>query len=259
MGDPVRSVASARRYERAGGDNSISSMRVPVRVPVGALCFPGSGSDGCDARIAVLAPAGATCASRSTGGRHAAGICRPGADPGICAAALRSMTAMRGSLPARPSEDATTVRYGQREIRPVVIVNAGLLAVSAAGLTGAALVDSEVAAWILGAVFGPCALSALLAPIAAVAERGRRFVFDATGWWWYGQEGDTLVTWESLAGVCIYSTGDAAVVPRTATLELFPAGLRPRPPRAVALCTGRRPARRWSPEAALPDRRELAG
>lgn len=129
-----------------------------------------------------------------------------------------------GSLPARPSEDATAVRYGQREVRPSLIYDACFLAVSAAGLTGAALVDNNVASWILGAVFGLLALDALLIPIAVVAERDHRFVFDATGWWWFGPEGETLLTWESLAGVCVCSTGDAAVVSRTATLELFPRG-----------------------------------
>lgn len=51
-----------------------------------------------------------------------------------------------------------------------------------------------------------------------------RFVFDATGWWWFSLVGDTLLTWDSLAGVCICSTGDAAVEYSTATLELFPGG-----------------------------------
>jgi hypothetical protein len=129
-----------------------------------------------------------------------------------------------GSLPARPSEDATAVRYGQREVRPGLIVAASFLAVSAAGLTGAALADNNVASWILGVVFGPPAFIGLVLPIVAVAERDHRFVFDATAWWWFGSEGDTLLTWESLAGACVYSTGDAAVVSRTATLELFPRG-----------------------------------
>jgi len=129
-----------------------------------------------------------------------------------------------GSLPARPSEDATAVRYGQREVRPDLIYAASFLAVSGAGLAGAALVDSDVVSWILGVVFGPLAFMGLILPIVSVAERDHRFVFDATGWWWFGPEGKTLLTWESLAGVCICSSGDAAVVARTATLELFPRG-----------------------------------
>ncbi|WP_369248445.1 hypothetical protein [Streptomyces sp. R41] len=129
-----------------------------------------------------------------------------------------------GSLPARPSNDATAVRYGQRDVRPGLITTAYLLVVAAAGLTGAALVDSNVASWILGAVVSPYALVGLVLPVVTVAERDDRFVFDATGWWWFSSKGDTLLTWESLAGVCIYSTGDAAVDYGTATLELFPRG-----------------------------------
>ena len=132
-----------------------------------------------------------------------------------------------GSLPARPSEDATDIRYGQREVRTCLITAAGCLAVSAPALVVAALVDSSLIAWILGAVFGLVALEGLLLPLAALAERRHRFVFDASGWWWIGPTpGTTPLTWESLTGVCIYSTGDAAGNPSTATLELFPrAGL----------------------------------
>jgi hypothetical protein len=129
-----------------------------------------------------------------------------------------------GSLPGRPSEDATVVRYGQREIRGCLAVAAGCLTVSAPALVAAALVDSRLVTWVLCIVFALPALTGLVLPLAALAERNHRFVFDATGWWWFGHEQDTLLTWKSLAGVCIHSTGDATSRTSTTTLEFFPRG-----------------------------------
>ncbi|MFD5818429.1 hypothetical protein [Streptomyces sp. NPDC127038] len=129
-----------------------------------------------------------------------------------------------GSLPERPSKDATAVPYGRREARTCVVVASVSLGVAAAGLTGAALVDGAAARWTLVVGGGLVALFGVLMLIAAVVELEDRFVFDATGWWWFGSAGDTLLTWDSLAGVCVHSTGDAAVVGGTATLELFPHG-----------------------------------
>ncbi|MER5469234.1 hypothetical protein [Streptomyces sp. NPDC002685] len=127
-----------------------------------------------------------------------------------------------GTLPARPSTDATAIRYGQREIQNGLIVTAAALSFGAAGLSGAALVDGDVARWLLASAGGLCALCGLFALIGTAAASNERFVFDATGWWWFSPFGDTLLTWDSLAGVCIYSTGDSAVDHGTATLELFP-------------------------------------
>jgi hypothetical protein len=129
-----------------------------------------------------------------------------------------------GSLPGRPSDDATVVRYGQKEVPPGLIVAAVALSVAAVGLSGAALVGNEVARWLLASAGGLCALFGLLMLMGTAAGSKERFVFDATGWWWFSLDGDALLTWDSLAGVCVYSTGDAAVDRGTATLELFPLG-----------------------------------
>jgi hypothetical protein len=50
-----------------------------------------------------------------------------------------------GSLPGWPSDDATVVRYGQKEVPPGLIVAAVALSVATVGLSGAALVGNEVA------------------------------------------------------------------------------------------------------------------
>ncbi|WP_392961915.1 hypothetical protein [Streptomyces sp. LN245] len=129
-----------------------------------------------------------------------------------------------GSLPGRPSDDATVVRYGQREVPSGLIVTAVALSLAAVGLSGAALVDNDVARWLLASAGGLFALCGLFALIGTAAASNDRFVFDATGWWWFSLDGDALLTWDSLAGVCVYSTGDAADDHGTATLELFPRG-----------------------------------
>ncbi|WP_406376625.1 hypothetical protein OG788_44875 [Streptomyces sp. NBC_00647] len=53
-----------------------------------------------------------------------------------------------GSLPARPSDDATAVRHGQREVQNGLIVTVVALSLAAVGLSGAALVDNDVARWL---------------------------------------------------------------------------------------------------------------
>ncbi|MGW3913433.1 hypothetical protein ACWEBX_18240 [Streptomyces sp. NPDC005070] len=129
-----------------------------------------------------------------------------------------------GSFPERPSEDATAVRYGQREITPCLITTAVTWSIAAVGLSAAALLDQDLTRWLLASVGGLCALGGLFMLIGTAATSNDRFVFDATGWWWFSMDGDALLPWDSLAGVCIYSTGDAAGDHDTATLELFPRG-----------------------------------
>jgi hypothetical protein len=36
--------------------------------------------------------------------------------------------------------------------------------------------------------------------MGTAAGSKERFVFDATGWWWFSLNGDALLTWDSLAG-----------------------------------------------------------
>ncbi|MFI5998150.1 hypothetical protein ACIBAC_40630 [Streptomyces sp. NPDC051362] len=128
-----------------------------------------------------------------------------------------------GSLPADPSDDATAVRYGAREVRLCLIISAIALSIGAVGLSGAALVGGALR-WTLVPVAGLSALYGLLMVLSAVGGAKDRFVFDATGWWWFCLYGNTALMWDSLAGVCIYSTDDAAAQNVTATLELFPLG-----------------------------------
>ncbi|MFE4703557.1 hypothetical protein ACFRIC_41540 [Streptomyces sp. NPDC056738] len=127
-----------------------------------------------------------------------------------------------GSLPEQPSDDATVVRYGQREITPGLIATAFIWSIAALGLSAAALLDDDVIRWLLASAGGLCALCGLFLLIGTAATSDDRFVFDATGWWSFSMDGDALLTWDSLAGVCICSTGDAAAEGGTATLELFP-------------------------------------
>ncbi|MFE2825164.1 hypothetical protein [Streptomyces sp. NPDC059271] len=128
-----------------------------------------------------------------------------------------------GSLRAEPSEDATAVRYGAREVRLCLIISANALSIGAVGLSGAALVGGALR-WTLVPVAGLSALYGLLMLLSAVSDAKDRFVFDATGWWWFGLHGNLALTWDSLAGACIYSTDDAAAENVMATLELFPLG-----------------------------------
>ncbi|MEU8977747.1 hypothetical protein ACFVXW_21030 [Streptomyces sp. NPDC058251] len=131
--------------------------------------------------------------------------------------------------PLHPGPDATVYRFGMRRLRTglpgtlIALLLAPLPLVVTAGKGGAG-----VGQWIFAGVWLLLwgGLGVLMA-CALWAGRGTLLAFDAHGVWWrHSQERQTVVPWQSLAGVGLYwaHKGSAKAGQKIMSLELCPYG-----------------------------------
>ncbi|WP_406170655.1 hypothetical protein [Streptomyces sp. NBC_00996] len=133
------------------------------------------------------------------------------------------------SPPPHPGPDAAVYRFGMRRLRTglpgtlIALLLAPLPLVVTAGKGGAGAGQWIFAGvWLL--LWG--GLGALMT-YALWAGRGTLLAFDAYGvWWQHSQERQTVVPWQSLAGVGLYwaHKGNAKAGQKVMSLELCPYG-----------------------------------